>query len=100
MSLPVREQALAVVAARHALLPPVRILGRHDPLNGAQAIVQASRCLVKLVEKLLVTCRKRRAGLPFGYVVKDQPGKPDEQRYDRDQWDNIIVHKSLLPPCS
>jgi len=70
---------------RQALLPPVRILRGHDPLDRAKTVVETPRQVVKFVEKLLVRARDRRRLLPLGHIVEHQPGQSDEQDRTDDQ---------------
>src|SRR5690242_9466690 len=97
MSLTVREQALAIFAARQALLAPVRVLGRHNPLDRAQAIVQAARRIMQLVEQLFVARRQRGSLLPLGDIVKDQPRQADKEHPDDQNGKKHVFHHYLFP---
>ena len=84
---------MALVAPGQALLPPIRVLRGHDPLDCAEPVIEPARRVVKIVEKLLVTRGERLRLFPLRHVMKDQPRKTEAD--DRYNDDCVYIH--LLP---
>jgi hypothetical protein len=69
----IREQAIQIfaLASWQALLPPIGIFGRHDPLDRAKAIIDAPGSIVEIIEQLFVARGQRLRRFPLRHVVKD-----------------------------
>ncbi len=73
-------------------MAPIRILGGHDSLDRAQAVVQSARRFMKVVEELLVAGGQRSGSFPLGDVVEHEPRQADKQHSHNENGNHYVIH--------